>query len=172
MSSTRAVRPQAVSAETPAVPLTIEGYSVLHQMMRVRWPAWRELSAAQKNEIVNEASTALALHTLEQSAPLSGEQRAKLREVLLALPPPKKFGQMDQWVVLYRLSILSSQASVKAILEARQWQLLAQPLAQAKGYKQHLMDLGHTAEDLDVKPTLMKPALAKPAVEKSAEGNP
>src|SRR5207247_2965500 len=66
MSSTRAVRPQAVSAETPAVPLTIEGYSVLHQMMRVRWPAWRELSAAQKKEIVNEASAALA--KMEQSA--------------------------------------------------------------------------------------------------------
>ena len=60
MSSTRAVRPQAVSTETPPVPLTIEGYSVLHQMMRVRWPAWRELSAAEKSEIVNEASTALA----------------------------------------------------------------------------------------------------------------
>src|SRR5437899_1143599 len=46
--------------------LTIEGYSVLHQMMRVRWPAWRELSAAEKSEIVNEASTALA--KMEQSA--------------------------------------------------------------------------------------------------------
>jgi hydrogen peroxide-dependent heme synthase len=60
MSSTRAVRPQAVTTETPAVPLTIEGYSVLHQMMRVRWPAWRELSAAQKNEVVAEAGAALA----------------------------------------------------------------------------------------------------------------
>ena len=66
MSSTRAAGRQAVSAETPPVPLTIEGYSVLHQMMRVRWPAWRELSAAQKNEIVNEASAALA--KMEQSA--------------------------------------------------------------------------------------------------------
>jgi hydrogen peroxide-dependent heme synthase len=66
MSSTRAVRPQAVSTETPPVPLTIEGYSVLHQMMRVRWPAWRELSAAQKDEIVNEASAALA--KMEQNA--------------------------------------------------------------------------------------------------------
>src|SRR3989475_5250576 len=66
MSSTRAVRPQAVSTETPPVPLTIEGYSVLHQMMRVRWPAWRELSAAEKSDIVNEASTALA--KMEQSA--------------------------------------------------------------------------------------------------------
>src|SRR5438552_16992215 len=35
-------------------------------MMRVRWPAWRELSAAEKSEIVNEASTALA--KMEQSA--------------------------------------------------------------------------------------------------------
>jgi len=66
MSSTRAVRPQAVSTETPPVPLTIEGYSVLHQMMRVRWPAWRELSAAEKSEIVNEASAALA--KMEQRA--------------------------------------------------------------------------------------------------------
>jgi len=57
--STRTARPRAVSTESPAVPLTIEGYSVLHQMMRVRWPAWRELSATQKNEIASEASAAL-----------------------------------------------------------------------------------------------------------------
>ena len=30
-------------------PLTTEGYSVLHQMMRVRWPAWRALPAAEKS---------------------------------------------------------------------------------------------------------------------------
>jgi hydrogen peroxide-dependent heme synthase len=71
MSSTRAVRPRAVSADTPAVPLTIEGYSVLHQMMRVRWPAWREASAAEKNEIVHEASAALA--KMEQNS--SGQSR-------------------------------------------------------------------------------------------------
>src|SRR5438876_10898296 len=35
-------------------------------MMRVRWPAWRELSAAEKSEIVNEASAALA--KMEQRA--------------------------------------------------------------------------------------------------------
>src|SRR5215469_6469170 len=58
--STRAARPRAVSTESPAVPLTIEGYSVLHQMMRVRWPAWRELSATQKNQIASEASAALS----------------------------------------------------------------------------------------------------------------
>lgn len=40
---------------SPAVPLTIEGYCVLHQMMRIRWAAWRALRAAQKTEIAHEA---------------------------------------------------------------------------------------------------------------------
>lgn len=52
-------RPQ-VAAEVPAVPLTTEGYSVLHQMMRVRWSAWRALQAAEKSSIIKEASDALS----------------------------------------------------------------------------------------------------------------
>ena len=51
--------PQAAT-EIPAVPLTTEGYSVLHQMMRLRWPAWRALPAAEKSAIAKEASAALA----------------------------------------------------------------------------------------------------------------
>jgi len=47
------------SSEIPPVPLTLEGYSVLHQMMRVRWSAWRALRGAQKSEVVNEATAAL-----------------------------------------------------------------------------------------------------------------
>src|ERR1035437_8891574 len=46
--------------ETPAVPLTVEGASVLHQMMRFRWPAWRALSAESRGEIRDEAARALA----------------------------------------------------------------------------------------------------------------
>ena len=59
-STTRTIRSEAVSAEIPPVPLTVEGYSVLHQMMRVRWAAWRQLRPAQKTEIVHEARGALA----------------------------------------------------------------------------------------------------------------
>jgi chlorite dismutase len=59
MSTTHPPRPQ-VAAEIPAVPLTTEGYSVLHQMMRVRWPAWRALPAGEKSAIAREASDALA----------------------------------------------------------------------------------------------------------------
>jgi hydrogen peroxide-dependent heme synthase len=57
MSSPRTAQPQtAASAELPVVPLTLEGYSVLHQMMRIRWTAWRQLRPSAKTEIVHEAA--------------------------------------------------------------------------------------------------------------------
>jgi peroxiredoxin len=59
MTTTHPPRPQ-VAAEIPAVPLTTEGYSVLHQMMRFRRSAWRALPETEKLEIAEEAETALA----------------------------------------------------------------------------------------------------------------
>src|SRR6202790_3779546 len=53
------VRPQTASAELPAVPLTTEGYSVLHQMMRFRWTSWRALPDATRSAIAQEAAAAL-----------------------------------------------------------------------------------------------------------------
>ena len=53
------IRPQAASAEIPAVPLTTEGYSVLHQMMRFRWTAWRALPDATRSAIAQEAASVL-----------------------------------------------------------------------------------------------------------------
>jgi hydrogen peroxide-dependent heme synthase len=59
MASTNAgVR--AVSTELPAMPLTLEGLSVLHQMFRFRWPDWRKLSTARQQEIAHEASAVLS----------------------------------------------------------------------------------------------------------------
>jgi peroxiredoxin len=59
MSSSHSVGTKPVSDEIPAVPLTVEGYSVLHQMMRIRWSAWRKLAEAEKSAIVAEATSAL-----------------------------------------------------------------------------------------------------------------
>jgi chlorite dismutase len=59
MTATRIARPQTASAEIPAVPLTIEGYSVLHQMFRFRWNDWRPLRPAHKAEIADEAAEVL-----------------------------------------------------------------------------------------------------------------
>jgi peroxiredoxin len=47
------------AGQLPAVPLTLEGYGVLHQMMRVRWTAWRALGARERGEIAAEAAALL-----------------------------------------------------------------------------------------------------------------
>src|SRR5271165_6933119 len=49
---------QAVATELPAMPLTLEGYSVLHQMFRFRWIAWRKLDEARRTEIAREVAEA------------------------------------------------------------------------------------------------------------------
>jgi hydrogen peroxide-dependent heme synthase len=46
-------------SELHAVPLTIEGSSVLHQMFRFRWAEWRKLNEAQRQQMASEASAAL-----------------------------------------------------------------------------------------------------------------
>jgi chlorite dismutase len=52
--------PEVQPAELPAVPLTVEGASVLHQMMRVRWPAWKALPEGERLTATQEASEVLA----------------------------------------------------------------------------------------------------------------
>ena len=43
----------------PPVPLTLEGWSVLHQMFRVRWPEWNALGSGPRQKAVDEAVAAL-----------------------------------------------------------------------------------------------------------------
>jgi hydrogen peroxide-dependent heme synthase len=61
-----------VETALPPVPMTVEGASVLHQMMRFRRPAWRALSAETQSEILAEASA--ALEAMER--PFEGRQSA------------------------------------------------------------------------------------------------
>ena len=51
--------------EPPAVPLTLDGSSALHQMFRVRWGDWKALPEEEQTEISAEAADALA--ELEQN---------------------------------------------------------------------------------------------------------
>jgi hydrogen peroxide-dependent heme synthase len=60
LNATHPPRP-ANAAELPAAPLTTEGYSVLHQMLRFRRAAWRALPVAEKSSIAREASDALSV---------------------------------------------------------------------------------------------------------------
>ncbi len=47
--------PKTAATEMPPVPLTLEGASVLHQMFRLRWPAWKALEEAGRRRILDEA---------------------------------------------------------------------------------------------------------------------
>jgi len=68
MSATTNARPQTAPATMPEVPLTVEGYSVLHQMMRFRWPAWRALSQSERAAVLEEAQTVLQQMESQQTA--------------------------------------------------------------------------------------------------------
>src|SRR5579862_2560996 len=54
--------------ELPPAPLTIEGASVLHQMMRVKWPSWKAQGQAGRAETMVEAAPVLAEIEKEGSA--------------------------------------------------------------------------------------------------------
>lgn len=47
-------------ADSPAVPLTLEGAYVLHQMFRIRRAAWRALPDSQREPIIEEAARVLS----------------------------------------------------------------------------------------------------------------
>jgi chlorite dismutase len=63
---TRTAHVQAAAAEIPPVPLTVEGYCTLHQMMRFRWTAWRKLADQERGRIIHEAIPVFA--RMEQNA--------------------------------------------------------------------------------------------------------
>jgi len=44
------------SNDLPATPLTLDGSFLLHQMFRVRWPAWRALGPTQQKHILDRAA--------------------------------------------------------------------------------------------------------------------
>jgi hydrogen peroxide-dependent heme synthase len=52
--------PETALDTLPEVPLTLEGSSVLHQMMRIRWTAWRAATAADRARMIEEAAAALS----------------------------------------------------------------------------------------------------------------
>ena len=60
-----------IQTDLPPVPLTVEGASVLHQMLRVRWPAWRALASNERAAILDEAAKALGEWEQNRSAAFS-----------------------------------------------------------------------------------------------------
>ncbi len=51
--------PNSRADNSPAVPITLEGSYILHQMFRVRWPAWKAATSVEQKRAVEEAAAAL-----------------------------------------------------------------------------------------------------------------
>ncbi len=43
----------------PGVPLTLDGWSILHQMFRIRWSEWKDLSSNDQEGVIRETTSAL-----------------------------------------------------------------------------------------------------------------
>lgn len=56
MSHEHTTPPHHAPAALPPVPLALEGWSILHQMFRFRWLAWKALSANARQEVSTEAA--------------------------------------------------------------------------------------------------------------------
>jgi peroxiredoxin len=56
MSIDRSSNEPKIPGDFPAAPLTLEGYSILHQMFRVRRRDWRSLDAGRRKAVVGDAS--------------------------------------------------------------------------------------------------------------------
>ena len=53
-------KPQKLQDDSlPAVPLTLDGSYLLHQMFRVRWPAWKAATSVEQGRAVEEAAALL-----------------------------------------------------------------------------------------------------------------
>ena len=52
-------RPEGHNPSLPVVPLSLEGWSMLHQMFRLRWSAWKALPTAEQQNVLEEALSTL-----------------------------------------------------------------------------------------------------------------
>jgi len=128
----------------PAVPLTIEGASVLHQMMRFRWPAWRATSPQTRASVLEEANEALG--AMEQHA--EGRQSAFYSIVghkgdLLAVHFRRSFEELNQaQLALARLRLsdyLEASTSYLSVVELGLYESTAKAYSDlaAKGIEPH-----------------------------------
>ena len=119
----------------PAMPLTIEGASLLHQMLRVRWPAWRALDASDRAAILNQAASALAAMEVDGTAVFSmlghkadimlvhfRKDFTALNHVELALAKLRLWDYLEQtssYLSVVELGLYESSAKVYAALAER-----------------------------------------------------
>jgi hydrogen peroxide-dependent heme synthase len=88
--------PVAAAEQLPAVPLTLEGSSMLHQMLRMRWTAWKQLDPSERTEIAHEAQIALAEMEREAGGPSAAFSLLGHKGDLILLHFRRSFDQLGQ----------------------------------------------------------------------------
>ncbi len=129
---------EIASVNLPAVPLTVEGACVLHQMLRLRWSEWKALPVDERTGIVDEASKALAAMERNESGKsavfsLLGHKGdlmlihfrnsfEELNDVELALSRLRLFDYLDvthSYLSIVELGLYESTAKIYSGLVAR-----------------------------------------------------
>ncbi len=67
---TAQVHSKVSARDLPPAPLTLEGSSALHQMFRIRWPAWNALAEERRAGIAGEAAHAIAAIEKDETSAL------------------------------------------------------------------------------------------------------
>jgi len=83
-----------MATELPAVPLTLEGYSVLHQMFRFRWAAWRKLDDTRRAEYAREVASSFAAS--EQAGQFAAYSLLGHKGDLMLVHFRDSFGELNQ----------------------------------------------------------------------------
>jgi len=117
------------------VPLTLEGSSLLHQMLRVRWPEWRGLPAVRRDQMLTETGAALQQMESQGSALFSllghkgdlmlvhfrqnFEQLGEAERTLQKLPLWDFLEQTSSYLSVVELGLYESTAKVYSGLAER-----------------------------------------------------
>jgi hydrogen peroxide-dependent heme synthase len=117
----------------PEVPLTIEGASVLHQMMRFRWQQWRAASSETRAGVLAEAARALGGMSNSAAYSLLGhkgdlmlvhfrksfEELHRVQMELARLPFSDYLEPSSSYLSMVELGLYESTAKVYADLAAK-----------------------------------------------------
>jgi chlorite dismutase len=147
----------------PAMPLTIEGAALLHQMMRVKWPAWRALGAAERADILRDAADALG--NMEEAGSAVFSMLGHKGDIML-VHFRKDFTELNQVeLALAKLKIwdyLEQSNSYLSVVELGLYESSEKVYTQLaeQGVKPHTFEWNEAIEEtLNRQRTAMKPRL-------------
>ncbi len=126
--------------------------SILKTLKPEQCAKYQELDN-QRQAFRYRARVELFVASVENTCPLSGDQRDKLIQLILAeSKPPRAFGQYDTYVVMYQLAKINEE-KLKPLFDETQWKAFSIHIAQGRGMEQFLRQNGMleaTGEDTQI----------------------